>query len=870
MIFQDTSMKEQMYKVTKDLIIPKLNRQRKRIKKNFETFEITKKPILFYDPKSKNLEQIIERNQKEKETQELFNTSFLNTNTNHTINERFPEIKINIIKNKVVTILSSNKEESVNELLDKIVTIIKKKRRLSQWRHYSINSEKMYQEDLNSFNRIELKKRKLYKNELVDDSKQILSRSQEQMINKSKSLGLLGNQKEFLKRSIPTKYIRYKKIKKNKDEKYEIQNNRLDIPKHNKFAENKMVKIKNEHISFLGIEKAKADKNSLEICKNNIFDIVAKNEMKKNNDLRVAKTEVIYYNEHISLFGIEKAKTNKYSFEICKNNIFDIVAKNEMKKINDLRVTKTEVIYYNEHITLFGIEKAKTDKYSFEICKNNIFDIVAKNEMKKINDLRVTKTELIYNNQDIDEYIISRKYKKLLSNSLPELFNFNNNKIIPSNDSNFDTILQKYQPANEITTYGFEVIDTLASTSTTDEMEMINDSNEEESNAIQINDSVFTNKLKRKSQEDIYTSTKDKIMKSLLGLKVKKNITQSIRNYVFPILLEKLKFNKFANTIKNVDNISNEKLLKKGLMIWNIQRIKGKIEEEKKKSSRIEKFEIYFLREKKGTFEIEPLFEIHFRNSIREKAQKYTISQNEIYFLREKRGTFEIEPLFEIHFKNSIREKAQKFTISQNDISIYNVFRKFKLLFTQSQFQIDYDKTYISRWSSFIFPSIESKICLLSEKHKPILFKETQINQYFLCSTTKHFPVEIQNVINHAFMSHVSKFVNFKSVLIPEHLLSIHYPALKNILSHLIITSESFYMNPLLSNEVYEGERDNQNISSDGININIVKTKVVKISSVAEKESVSELLDIIINIMKKKRRFTQWKKSRKQIQIVVC
>ena len=79
-------------------------------------------------------------------------------------------------------------------------------------------------------------------------------------------------------------------------------------------------------------------------------------------------------------------------------------------------------------------------------------------------------------------------------------------------------------------------------------------------------------------------------------------------------------------------------------------------------------------------------------------------------------------------------------------------------------------------------------------------------------------------------------------------------------------------MNPLLSNKVliYEGERDDQNISSDGININIVKTKVVKISSVAEKESVSELLDTIINIMKKKRRFTQWKKSRKQIQIVVC
>ena len=41
-----------------------------------------------------------------------------------------------------------------------------------------------------------------------------------------------------------------------------------------------------------------------------------------------------------------------------------------------------------------------------------------------------------------------------------------------------------------------------------------------------------------------------------------------------------------------------------------------------------------------------------------------------------------------------------------------------------------------------------------------------------------------------------------------------------------------------------------QNGLSDGININIVKTRVVKIASVAEKESVNELLNTIINIMK--------------------
>ena len=360
---------------------------------------------------------------------------------------------------------------------------------------------------------------------------------------------------------------------------------------------------------------------------------------------------------------------------------------------------------------------------------------------------------------------------------------------------------------------------------------MINDNNDEESEEIQKSDSIFTNKLKRRSQEDIYTSTKDNIMKSILALKVKKNILQSIRNFIFPILCEKLKYNKFAYTIQNVDSISNEKMLKKGLMIWNIQRIKGKMEEEKKKRARIEKFEINF-----------------------------TI---------QKMKNYEIEQLVDINFDNSIKEKSQKYRITQNDLSINNFLRKYQLLLTQTQFQFDYEKTF--RWSSIILPSSELNVCLLSKKPKSILYQENTINDYFL-SSNKTLKVVIQKVMNHTFMSHSTNIITCKSLLFPEHLLSIYYPSLKLSLSPLIITSESFYMNPLLSNKVliYEGERDDQNISSDGININIVKTKVVKISSVAEKESVSELLDTIINIMKKKRRFTQWKKSRKQIQIVVC
>ena len=191
------------------------------------------------------------------------------------------------------------------------------------------------------------------------------------------------------------------------------------------------------------------------------------------------------------------------------------------------------------------------------------------------------------------------------------------------------------------------------------------------------------------------------------------------------------------------------------------------------------------------------------------------------------------------------------------------------MLYAPTQFQFDYEKTF--RWSSIILPSSELNVCLLSKKPKSILYQENTINDYFL-SSNKTLKVVIQKVMNHTFMSHSTNIITCKSLLFPEHLLSIYYPSLKLSLSPLIITSESFYMNPLLSNKVliYEGERDDQNISSDGININIVKTKVVKISSVAEKESVSELLDTIINIMKKKRRFTQWKKSRKQIQIVVC
>ena len=164
---------------------------------------------MFYDTKSKNLEQIIERNQNGK-TQAQFNNISLYPNANQSIKDKLPEIQINIIKNKVVTILSSNEKESVNALLDKIATIIKKKRRLSQWRHYSINSRKTFQEDINTFNTIDSKKSKM-----LNDSKQMLSRSQEQMINKGKSLGFLGlketNQKDLLKKSIPTKYIRYKK-----------------------------------------------------------------------------------------------------------------------------------------------------------------------------------------------------------------------------------------------------------------------------------------------------------------------------------------------------------------------------------------------------------------------------------------------------------------------------------------------------------------------------------------------------------------------------------------------------------------------------------------------------------------------------------
>lgn len=728
MLFAETSKKEKMDKVTKEHIISKTTHQRinhKKVKKSFATFEITNTPFLFYDTKSKNLEQIIERNQNGK-TQAQFNNISLYPNANQSIKDKLPEIQINIIKNKVVTILSSNEKESVNALLDKIATIIKKKRRLSQWRHYSINSRKTFQEDINTFNTIDSKKSKM-----LNDSKQMLSRSQEQMINKGKSLGFLGlketNQKDLLKKSIPTKYIRYKKIKKNKEEKYRIENIQLDIAKNNKFSEDKTVTFKNDNIS------------------------------------------------------------------------------------------------------LFGKEKQKTETYSLEVCQNNIIDIAAKNEIINKNDLRLEKIELSYKPTNNDEYIISRKYKKLLCDSLPELSNFNDNTINPSNDSNFDTILKKYQPENEITTYGFEVIDTLAST--TDEVEMINDNNDEESEEIQKSDSIFTNKLKRRSQEDIYTSTKDNIMKSILALKVKKNILQSIRNFIFPILCEKLKYNKFAYTIQNVDSISNEKMLKKGLMIWNIQRIKGKMEEEKKKRARIEKFEINF------------------------KIQKMK--------------NYEIEQLVDINFDNSIKEKSQKYRITQNDLSINNFLRKYQLLLTQTQFQFDYEKTF--RWSSIILPSSELNVCLLSKKPKSILYQENTINDYFL-SSNKTLKVVIQKVMNHTFMSHSTNIITCKSLLFPEHLLSIYYPSLKLSLSPLIITSESFYMNPLLSNKVliYEGERDDQNISSDGININIVKTKVVKISSVAEKESVSELLDTIINIMKKKRRFTQWKKSRKQIQIVVC
>ena len=179
MLFAETSKKEKMDKVTKEHIISKTTHQRinhKKVKKSFATFEITNTPFLFYDTKSKNLEQIIERNQNGK-TQAQFNNISLYPNANQSIKDKLPEIQINIIKNKVVTILSSNEKESVNALLDKIATIIKKKRRLSQWRHYSINSRKTFQEDINTFNTIDSKKSKM-----LNDSKQMLSRSQEQSI----------------------------------------------------------------------------------------------------------------------------------------------------------------------------------------------------------------------------------------------------------------------------------------------------------------------------------------------------------------------------------------------------------------------------------------------------------------------------------------------------------------------------------------------------------------------------------------------------------------------------------------------------------------------------------------------------------------
>ena len=66
MLFAETSKKEKMDKVTKEHIISKTTHQRinhKKVKKSFATFEITNTPFLFYDTKSKNLEQIIERNQ---------------------------------------------------------------------------------------------------------------------------------------------------------------------------------------------------------------------------------------------------------------------------------------------------------------------------------------------------------------------------------------------------------------------------------------------------------------------------------------------------------------------------------------------------------------------------------------------------------------------------------------------------------------------------------------------------------------------------------------------------------------------------------------------------------------------------------------
>ena len=123
--------------------------------------------------------------------------------------------------------------------------------------------------------------------------------------------------------------------------------------------------------------------------------------------------------------------------------------------------------------------------------------------------------------------------------------------------------------------------------------------------------------------------------------------------------------------MQNVESIANEKMLKKGLMIWNIQRIKGKMEEEKKKRARIEKCEINF-----------------------------TI---------QKMKNYEIEQLVDINFDNSIKEKSQKYRITQNDLSINNFLRKYQLLLTQTQFQFDYEKTF--RWSSIILPSSELNVC---------------------------------------------------------------------------------------------------------------------------------------------------------------
>ena len=49
------------------------------------------------------------------------------------------------------------------------------------------------------------------------------------------------------------------------------------------------------------------------------------------------------------------------------------------------------------------------------------------------------------------------------------------------------------------------------------------------------------------------------------------------------------------------------------------------------------------------------------------------------------------------------------------------------------------------------------------------------------------------------------------------------------------------------------------NESEEGININFIKKKVVKVLSVSERKSVSDLIDKIANIIKEKRRLNQWR-----------